>query len=542
MRLGVSRRHRSLVETLRISHRRLGRLDLLSRQQMFRSVPRKDVLASEGTMFLKNRSLRYRLTSVVCAALLLQGDRLLMSQAQPQPQSQPPSQSQPAGAGTTPTTAAAPGAPAAANAPAQDKPKTADELDSLVAPIALYPDPLLAQVLAASTYPLDIVEASRWLKANPNLKGEELTKAATKEDWDASVQALVAFPDALKRLDESIKWTMQLGNAFLDQQSDVMDAVQRMRMKAKNAGKLESSKEQTVEVKTIESKTIVEIQPSNPEVIYVPSYNPTVVYGAAPYPYYPYPPMYYPPYYGTGAYVATAAISFGVGVAMGAMWSGGCCGWGMGWGNNDIEINNNFQRQNNLNGGDRNVNRGQGGSGSSRWQHNGDRRGSVPYGSRDSAQKFGGGVRGEGGTQRFDRSGQARPASTGQFGGAGGGSRVLGEGTGAGGRNLGSGGAAGLREAGAGAGVGTRDVGGAGAGADRVGNRNIQSRSGAERSAFGGGGSRSGVQSNSNRGASSSRSSGVSRSGGGASRSGGGFSRGGGGGGGMRGGGGGRRR
>jgi hypothetical protein len=322
------------------------------------------------------------------------------------------------------------------------------------------------------------VRANRWLKANSNLKNEELTKAAAKEDWDASVQALVAFPEALARLDEGLKWTTELGNAFLDQQAAVMDAVQRMRMKAKSNGQLESTKEQKVEVKTVENKTVVVIEPSSPEVVYVPSYNPTVVYGAPVYPYYPYPPIYYPP---VGYYAAGAAISFGVGVAMGAFWSGGCCGWGAGWGNNDITINNNFQRQNNLNGGDRtNINRGNAGRGSSSWSHNPERRGSVPYGSRDTAQKFGGGTRAEGSTQRFDRAGQARGAQ----------------------------------------GSATQSLAG-----DRVGNRSIESRSGADRSALGGSGSRSSTRASSNRGASSARSSGMSSRGGG-----GGFSRGGGGG------------
>ena len=120
----------------------------------------------------------------------------------------------------------------------EPKLKSADQLDSLVAPIALYPDPLLGQILAASTYPLEIVQAQRWLKENSKLTGENLTKAAAKQPWDASVQALVAFPQALKLLDENIQWTTDLGNAFLDQQSDVMDAIQRMRKKAKDGGKL----------------------------------------------------------------------------------------------------------------------------------------------------------------------------------------------------------------------------------------------------------------------------------------------------------------
>src|SRR6185295_3145117 len=166
--------------------------------------------------------------------------------------------------------------PAGGAAPAAPKPKSADQLDSLVAPIALYPDPLLAQVLAACTYPLEIVQAARWLKENSKLTGENLTKAAQKQPWDPSIQALVAFPSALNFLDKNIQWTQDLGNAFLDQQTEVMDAIQRMRKKAKDSGKLQSTKEQKVEVKTVETKTVIEIQPSNPQVIYVPRYDPVV--------------------------------------------------------------------------------------------------------------------------------------------------------------------------------------------------------------------------------------------------------------------------
>ena len=152
----------------------------------------------------------------------------------------------------------------------------------------------------------------------------------------------MAFPQALKLLDANIQWTTDLGNAFLDQQTEVMDAVQRMRKKAKDGGKLTTSKEQKVETKTVEQKTIIVIEPANPQVIYVPQYQPAAVY---PPPVYAYPPMTYPPGYA----VATAAVSFGVGVMMGAMWSG-CCGgggwgWGCGWGgggNNNIVVNNNF--------------------------------------------------------------------------------------------------------------------------------------------------------------------------------------------------------
>ena len=391
-------------------------------------------------------------------------------------------------------------------AAAEAKPKTADQLDSLVAPIALYPDPLLAQVLAASTYPLEIVQAQRWYKQNSKLQGEELTKAAAKQTWDPSVQALVAFPAALKLLDENVQWTTDLGNAFLDQQSEVMDAVQRMRKKAKDAGKLESGKEQKVEVKTVESKTVIVVQPADPQVIYVPSYNPTVVYGP---PVYAYPPMYYPP--STGAVVATAAISFGVGVAMGAMW-GGCChggyGWGCGWGgNNTVVVNNNFQsRYTNVNANRTNINTGNrtNVSGNNNWQHNASHRGSVPYSNRNTAQKFGGSVRDSSGrTERFDGGGQSRGDSgrggdrSGDRGGDRGGNRDT-----------------------------SRDAGNnRSGGQDRVGDRSVGSSNSGRESALGGADSRSRTDAASNRGYSSSR---QSSSAGSSARSSGGFSGGGG--------------
>jgi len=191
-----------------------------------------------------------------------------------------------------------------------------DQLNSLVAPIALYTDPLLGQVLVASTYPLEIIQLQQWLEKHKDLKGNALVAAVEKEDWDPSIQGLAALPDAVKQLAENIKWTTDLGNAFLAQQSDVMDAVQRMRMKAKGAGNLKSNEQQKVETKTIESKTVVVIQQANPQVVYVPVYNPVVVFGP---PIYPYPAIYYPP----PAYYAGAAIGFGVGIAIGAAWGGG---------------------------------------------------------------------------------------------------------------------------------------------------------------------------------------------------------------------------
>jgi hypothetical protein len=285
--------------------------------------------------------------------------------------------------------------------PLEAPPLNSDQIEALVAPIALYPDPLLAQCLVASTYPIDVVSAQQWLDRNPSLKGADLAAAAEQQPWDPSVQALVAIPDALKRMSENVEWTTDLGDAFLAQEGEVMDAVQRLRVKAKESGKLESTEQQTVEVTAVDEKTVIEIEPASTEVVYVPSYSPSVVWGVG---VYPYPPIYYPPYYG-GAW-----LGFGVGIAIGIGISGGW-GWGCGWGgNNNITINNNnnyvshHNRQNN-------VNR----SGNSNWQHNAQQRGGTPYKDRATAQKYGGqgGARGGdfdrsrsgGGSGSFDRGG-----------------------------------------------------------------------------------------------------------------------------------------
>jgi len=271
---------------------------------------------------------------------------------------------------------------------------TADQLDSLVAPIALYPDPLLSQALVAATYPLELVQAQQWLEKNKSLKGDALTKAVEKESWDPSVQATVVIPDLLKRLTEDITWTHNLGNAFLEQQDDVMDAVQRLRGKAKAAGKLDTTEQQKVETKVVETKTVIEIQPASTQVVYVPVYSPTVIWGP---PIYPYPPMYYPPY-SPGA----AWLGFGVGIAVGIGISGGW-GWGCGWGGggNNIYINNNnnFHRTNNIRTG--NINAG------NNWNHNPSHRGGAPYSNRSTATKYGGSTRG----QASSRSGGAGTAS-----------------------------------------------------------------------------------------------------------------------------------
>jgi hypothetical protein len=256
----------------------------------------------------------------------------------------------------------------------------ADQLDALVAPIALYPDPLLAQTLAASTYPLEIVQLQQWLLKNPNLKDQALADAVAKQQWDPSIQAMAGLPDVVKRLCDDIQWTTDLGNAFLAQQSDVMSAVQRMRAKAQSTGNLKSNEQQKVETKVVEEKQVIVVEQANPQVVYVPAYNPVVVYGP---PIYPYPPIYYPP-------PGYAAISFGVGVAMGAMWSGGW-GWNCGWGgssNVNINIDNNFNRVNHYN----KVNNVRGGS---NWQHNPSHRGGTPYRDRSTADRYGGTARGD---------------------------------------------------------------------------------------------------------------------------------------------------
>jgi len=168
----------------------------------------------------------------------------------------------------------------------------ADQLDALVAPIALYPDPLLAQTLAASTYPLEIVQLQQWLAKNKNLKDKALQDAVAKQPWDPSVQSMAGLPDLVKRLADDIQWTTDLGNAFLAQQKDVMDAVQRMRKKAQEKGTLTSNEQQKVETQKVESgQQVIVIEQANPQVVYVPSYDPVVVYGP---PVYPYPPIYYP--------------------------------------------------------------------------------------------------------------------------------------------------------------------------------------------------------------------------------------------------------
>jgi hypothetical protein len=264
----------------------------------------------------------------------------------------------------------------------EKEPFRPEEIDQMVAPIALYPDSLLAQVLAASTYPLEIVQAARLVQQNKDLKGEKLMQAAKDKEWEPSVKAMLEFPDVLLMMNEQLEWTEKLGNVFLGQQKDVMASVQRLRHKAQESGNLKTTNEQKVVVEK-ETKVIV-IEPASPQVVYVPTYNPTVVYGAWPYPAYPPAPVY-PPGYVAGA----ALLSFGVGVAVGAAASG-YGGWGCGWGHNEIDVDvskqNNFTKNNYNNSQkyQKNAN-----TKNQNWQHNPEHRKGTQYPNQATAQKYG---------------------------------------------------------------------------------------------------------------------------------------------------------
>jgi Protein of unknown function (DUF3300) len=414
--------------------------------------------------------------AVLCAALLIPGDASSLAQS-----------------------------PQAASPAEQEEPKLPPEqLDSLVAPIALYPDPLLAQVLVASTYPLEIMQLQQWLIKHKDLKDKALNDAVIKQPWDPSIQGMAALPDAVKRLADDIQWTTELGNAFLAQQSDVMDAVQRMRAKAEGTGNLKSNEQMKVETKIVENKSIVVIEQAKPEVVYVPSYDPVVVYGA---PAYPYPPIAYPP---PGYYAAGMAVSFGVGMMVGAAINGGW-GYNSGWGggNNNVNINNNnnFVNNSNRTSNRQNVGNGNRSGGGNSWQHNPQHRGGTPYSNKGTANKFGGTARGDSMSNRQSNARQNQAGAGNRAGGGAGGADRAG--------NRASGGAGGGDRA------GNRASGGAGGG-DRVGNRSTSGGSKGGGNALGGSsrsGSGSGARASSSRGSSSM---GGSRGGGGGGRSGGG--------------------
>jgi hypothetical protein len=272
------------------------------------------------------------------------------------------------------TVMAAASVPAAAQqpAPTQTSPPSQtdqtllkpEQLEALVAPIALYPDALLANMLAAATYPLEVVEADRWIKENKNLKGDALKTAVDKKAWDDSVKALTAMSSVLDMMSDKLDWTKDLGDAMLAQQADLMDAIQRLREKARSNNKLSTTKQQKVTVKQQEGKQAIVIEPTDPDAMYVPYYEPATVYGT--WPYADYPPYYfgYPSYIGAG--VVAAGIAFGTAWAIGRWgnyWGGGC-----NWGNRNVYVNH---RTTNV------------------WQHNSAHRQGVRYNNVNVQQRFG---------------------------------------------------------------------------------------------------------------------------------------------------------
>ncbi len=253
-----------------------------------------------------------------------------------------------------------------ATAPAS-KSFSQQELDQLLAPIALYPDALLAQMFMAATYPLEVVEAARWAKANPKVTGKALEDAMQKQTWDPAVKSLTAVPQVLQQMNDKLDWMQKLGDAFLAQQQDVMDTVQILRGKAAAAGNLKTTEQQVVKTESQGAQTIYVVESPKPEVVYVPTYNPSVVYGSW---WYPTPPYYmYPP-----AYVYPPGLAFATGIFVGAaIWGG--CHWGWGHGSVNVNVNhyNSFNRTNISN---------------ANWNHNVDHRGGVAYRDQNVANKY----------------------------------------------------------------------------------------------------------------------------------------------------------
>ena len=398
-----------------------------------------------------------------------------------------------------------------------------EQLEALVAPIALYPDALLANMLAAATYPLEVVEADRWVKEKKELKGDALKAEVDKKSWDDSVKALTATPSVLVMMSDKLDWTKSLGDAMLAQQADLMDAIQRLREKARANNKLSSTKQQKVTVKQQESKQVIAIEQTDPNSVYVPYYEPATVYGE--WPYADYPPYYfgYPSYIGAGA--VAAGIAFGTAWAIGRWgnyWGGGC-----NWGNRNVDVNH---RTTNV------------------WQHNAAHRPGVRYNNANVQQRFGNNnvragasnrmdFRGKGGQQVLN-PGQNRPGGGDRAGNVGdrAGDRAGNRGDRAGGDRAGN------RAANGGNRANTANRGG---NRSNAGNRAKQggggNRAAAANRARGGGGG--GLNVSSGRAASAAsargRASFASAGGGGFRGGGGGGFRGGGGGGGFRGGGGG---
>src|SRR5262245_13644088 len=310
-----------------------------------------------------------RVLGMTCFFVLLAASQPALSQTN-DPATPPPATAAPA-APTTPP----PAAPAATEAPAAELLKPA-ELDGLVAPIALYPDTLLANVLMAATYPLEVVRADRWLKDNSKLQGDALKAAAEQQNWDSSVKALVAAPSVLQMMSERLDWTQKLGEAFLAQQQDVMDAVQRLRARAYDRKKLSTTPQQVVTVRQEQDRPMIYIDPAVPDMLYVPYYDPPVMFGDWPYADYPAYPYYwgYPDYIAAG--VIATGLAFGTAYVLGRWARGGYWGAGGFWGGSRV----------NWSGGAININRG---GRVEHWQHNAAHRQGARYNNPGRQQKFG---------------------------------------------------------------------------------------------------------------------------------------------------------
>lgn len=251
-----------------------------------------------------------------------------------------------------------------------------EELDQILAPIALYPDSLLAQVLMAATYPLEVVQADRWVRQNRNLPPEALNDALDRQRWEPSVKALVPFPDVLSMMSERLEWTQMVGDAFLAQEADVMATVQELRAKAYAAGNLRSTQQQTVS----REGTIIVVQPANPQVVYVPVYSPTVVYGRWWYP--AYPPVVIYPYYSPGAVIVGGIITFGIGIAVASAWNHGWGRWD--WGHRNVYVNVN--RTVNINRTTTVINTRE--IRTTTWQHSPEHRRGVSYRDPGTREKY----------------------------------------------------------------------------------------------------------------------------------------------------------
>jgi len=275
---------------------------------------------------------------------------------------------------------------------ASPPPLTPQQLDDLVAPIALYPDPLLGEVLAASTYPMEIAEADQWVRDHRHWKPSKLMDKAKKENWDPSVQGLVAFPDVLGRLSQDMAWTTPLGDAFLSQQADVMKAVQRMRTQAAAQGKLQSNPQENVTTGEQGGQSVINIEPANPDVWYVPDYNPAYVWG--PPAYGDYPPLMYPGL--DMGFAWDSGVDLGLCFGGWGGWGWGGWGWEPNWYNGNIMMNHSFFHRY----GFRHFH-GNSPLGNSAWTHDPQHRLGVPYANRQVAGRFAGRAGGGG----FNRGG-----------------------------------------------------------------------------------------------------------------------------------------